>query len=179
MTRQRDTAAGLFHVTCHSVWDGTLYRDDLDRANYVHWVARSCSENAVVCIGSCILTTHVHLILEVEAMRLPAVMYDLNFRYASRFNSRHRRRGRVFGSPYGASRINDDGHLLTVYRYLARNPIEAGLVGKPQDWAWSSYGAAVGASDGFEFVNPQRVLEILGGAREVAVARLRRFVEGA
>ena len=177
MTRPRDTAPGLFHVTCHSVWDGNLYRDDLDRTSYVHWLARSCTEGSVVCLGVCLMTTHAHLILEVDESQLPAVMYRLNFRYAARFNSRHRRRGRVFGAPYGALRIEDDDHLLRVYRYVARNPTEAGMAQAPQDWRWSSYPSAVGLSEGFEFVNPQKVLGILGGTREIAVARLRRLVE--
>jgi putative transposase len=122
------------------------------------------------------MTTHVHLVVEVEEMQLAQCMQQLNFRYASRFNSRHRRRGRVFGSPYGARRIEDDNQLLIVYRYVARNPLEAGMVAKPEDWPWSSFGAALGASSTFEFVNPAKVLACLGGAREIAEARLRTFV---
>ena len=177
MTRRRDTAAGFFHVTCHSVWDGTLFRDDLDRTNYVHWLARTCNETGVLCLAACLMTTHAHLVVEVEETQLSEYMQSLNFRYASRFNSRHRRRGRVFGSPYGARRIEDDNQLLIVYRYVARNPVEAGIVARPEEWPWSSHGTILGKNSTFEFVSPNKVLACLGGAREIAAARLRKFVD--
>jgi hypothetical protein len=123
------------------------------------------------------MSTHAHLVMEVEETKLAECMQLLNFRYASRFNSRHRRRGRVFGSPYGARRIEDDNQLLIVYRYVARNPVEAGIVAKAEEWPWSSYGAALGASSTFEFVNPAKVFACLGGVREIAAARLRTFVD--
>jgi putative transposase len=177
MTRQRDTAAGLFHVTCHSVWDGLLYRDDIDRTNYVDELARTTEKIGWTCIAVCLMTTHVHLILEVGDGKLPVGMEQLNFRYAARFNARHRRHGRVFGAPYGARRILDDPHLLTVYKYVVWNPVEAGLCNRPEEWIWSSYRAAIGLSDSFGFVNPNRVLGCFGGTREVAIVRLRAFVE--
>jgi REP-associated tyrosine transposase len=176
MTRQRDVAAGLFHVTCHSVWDGLLYRDDIDRTNYVDELARTTAKVDWKCVSVCLMTTHVHLILDVADGTLPVGMEQLNFRFATRFNARHRRRGRVFGAPYGAHRIFDDPHLLTVYRYVARNPEEAGVVDRPEDWIWSSYRAAIGLNDSFTFVDPGRVLGCFGGTREIAIARLRAFV---
>ncbi len=34
------------------------------------------------------------------------------------------------------------GQLLTVLRYVERNPARAGLVGRTEDWPWSSLGTA-------------------------------------
>lgn len=34
--------------------------------------------------------------------------------------------------------IQHDGHLLTVLRYVLRNPVRAGLVEHVMDWPWSS-----------------------------------------
>jgi len=34
--------------------------------------------------------------------------------------------------------IQEDDHLLTVLRYIERNPVRAGLVARAQDWLWSS-----------------------------------------
>src|SRR5579872_2423635 len=32
----------------------------------------------------------------------------------------------------------EDAHLLTVLRYVERNPLRAGLAGRAEDWPWSS-----------------------------------------
>ncbi|MDP1769795.1 MAG: hypothetical protein Q8L74_13470 [Nitrospirota bacterium] len=34
--------------------------------------------------------------------------------------------------------IQQDGHILTAFRYVLRNPVRAGLVEHAMDWAWSS-----------------------------------------
>jgi len=177
MTRRRDAAKGFFHVTSHSVWDLDLFRDDIDRTNYCALLAQTTARLGWQCMGVCLMTTHAHLILGVEDGALPDGMQKLSFRYAVGFNARHRRRGRVFGAPYGLRRIADDADLLGVYRYVMLNPVEAGLVDRPEEWPWSSYAAAVSLRDTFSFVNPNRVLGCLGGPPEIAVARLREFVE--
>jgi hypothetical protein len=48
------------------------------------------------------------------------------------------------GKPISSARRSNrcrDGQLLAAYRYLARNPVEAGLVEDPSDWPWSSAAA--------------------------------------
>lgn len=177
MSRVRDKAAGVFHITCHSVWDGVLYRDDVDRTNYLDQLARTTARIGWTCVSVCLMTTHVHLILEVVDDMLAEGMQGLNFRYATGFNSRHRRRGRVFGAPYGLHRLFDDSYLMTAYKYVAWNPVEAGVADRPEEAMWSSYAAAIGLSDSFGFVDPSRVLGVVGGTREVAIERLRAFVE--
>jgi len=34
--------------------------------------------------------------------------------------------------------VEQDDHLLTLCRYVERNPVAAGLVGRAEEWRWSS-----------------------------------------
>jgi putative transposase len=43
--------------------------------------------------------------------------------------------------------IQDDEHLVTVVRYVERNPLRAGLVALAEDWPWSSLAASAGTGD--------------------------------
>ena len=43
--------------------------------------------------------------------------------------------------------IEDDEHLVTVVRYVERNPLRAGLVVRAEDWPWSSLGAATAGGE--------------------------------
>jgi putative transposase len=177
--RQRDKDAGLFHVWCHSVWSAELYRDDLDRSRFVTELARITQRTGWRCIASCLLTTHYHLLVEVENDVLPGAMQALNFRYASGFNSRHRLRGHVVGGRYGSRRVVGEADLRDTYRYLARNPVEAGLCASPVQWRWSSYPGAVGCAEPLTFVDPSVVLGCFGSSPQAATFELRRFVEKA
>ena len=95
----------------------------------------------------CLMRTHYHLILSVEDGVLPRGMHALNFRYACAFNQRHDSRGHVQAARYGSRRIEDDDALMYAFRYVARNPVEAGLCADPADWPWSSYAATIGKAE--------------------------------
>jgi putative transposase len=50
--------------------------------------------------------------------------------------------GRVWQGRFKAFPIQQDSHLLTVMRYVERNPVRANLVDSAIDWDWSSISAA-------------------------------------
>jgi len=154
-----------------------LFRDDLNRTVFLRELARATRAFEWTCISFCLMRTHYHLMLEVPDRALPAGMQSLNYRYAADFNQRHGMRGHVQFARYGAVRVTDDAHLLNVYKYVARNPVEAKLCGNCEDWPWSSYAGAIGLAEPHSFVDPLRVVQSFDPIRELAIAQLRSFVE--
>jgi putative transposase len=177
--RLRDKAAGMFHVYTHCVWASqTLFRDDADRMTFLRELARARAKASWTCVGYCLMSSHYHLILDVQDEALPVGMHSLNFRYACAYNARYAMKGHVFAARYDSPRVRDDDHLLAVYRYAMRNPVRADLCAEPQDWRWSSYAATVGLAPAVGLCDPGAVLEAVGGASlDTRIARLRRLVE--
>ena len=75
----------------------------------------------------------------------------------------------------------DEDHLAAAFRYVALNPVRAGLVGAARDWQWSSARVHLGlARDDFTQVEPARrrfsnFAELLGGPLDAgATDRLRQ-----
>jgi REP element-mobilizing transposase RayT len=60
----RDTAGGIVHVTCHSVWTSNLFRDEVDRLDILRELAQVIRAAAWTCISYCLMTNHLHVILE-------------------------------------------------------------------------------------------------------------------
>jgi len=164
-------------VFTHSVWAADLFRSDLDRIVFLRELARATAKSRWTCLAFCLMHTHYHLIVEVDDGALPIGMHALNFRYAVGFNQRHRMKGHVLGAQYDSRRLDADSHLLMAFRYVARNPVEAQLCAAPTQWPWSSYPSTVGAAGEVSFVDASRVLGCFDAPREIAVARLRAFVE--
>src|SRR5260370_28825688 len=54
--------------------------------------------------------------------------------------------GHVYQNRFKAFAVADDEDLLTVLRYIERNPVRAGLVEPAQEWPWSSVAAATAAA---------------------------------
>lgn len=170
----RPTAAGIYHVAVSAPSGSKLFAGAEDWLRFTAELARTTLFEHWTCICFCLLTTHYHLVVDVDEGRLPPTMKKLNWHYARSVNARREGRGHVVGGRYLSVPVSDTDQLLTVFRYVARNPVEAGLCAQPQDWPWSSYAGSVGLERGFTFVDSSVVVDELDGR----VEQLRDFVEG-
>jgi putative transposase len=125
------------------------------------------------------MTSHYHLILDVEEGALPAAMHLVNRRYARHFNRAHGLRGHAFGDRYGSRRIEDELDLLDTFTYVVRNPVTAAACAHPADYRWSSYAGTVGLAGASSFVDASSVFTAVGRLAGDPVAALRRRVEPA
>jgi putative transposase len=153
--------------------------DELDRAIWLRLFVATVSRQSWRCLAVCLLSTHWHAILDIPDESLARGMHRLVGGYSRRFNVRHARTGYLVRDRYWSRRKDDPAALLEAFRYVARNPVAAGLVDRPEDWRWSSYAAAVGVSDMFAFVDPAPILGEFGATRRAQVRGLREFVEAA
>jgi hypothetical protein len=114
--------------------------------------------------------------VDVAEDALQDAMKWLNGTYAQRFNRRHGRWGHLNGARYYCKLIESDIHVLRAFRYVARNPVAAGLCDRPQDWRWSSYRGTAGYARPFRFVDDRRIRQYFEKGR-AGVRALRAFVE--
>jgi REP element-mobilizing transposase RayT len=161
----------VFHVTCHGVDDRPVFTDDVERQKFVARLGRVVQRYGWSVYAVCLMTTHYHLIVELSDANLSAGMSVVNGGHARLFNERHERRGPVFERRFWSELVETDEHLADAIRYVALNPVEAGIVERPQDWPWSTYGQLVGVAKPWPFFEPALVLPLFSD--------LRSFVESA
>ena len=58
--------------------------------------------------------------------------------------SRGGRSGTLWEGRYKSSPVDSEGYLLECSRYIELNPLRAGIVGRPEQYRWSSFGAKAG-----------------------------------
>jgi putative transposase len=133
----------IHHVYARGVAGTDIYRDDLDRQLYLRLLAEVTVRFEWNCLAHCLMTNHVHLLVETPRANLAEGMQGLHGTYAQKFNWRHERSGHLFQGRYGETRIKSDAHLHTATMYIVRNPVEAGLCASPSDWRWLQYEAAL------------------------------------
>jgi hypothetical protein len=73
--------------------------------------------------------------------------------------------------------IVTDEHLLEAHRYVALNPVRAGLCRRPESWPWGSFRALAGLEAPPSFLETDSVLRLFANRRELAQPAFRRFVE--
>jgi putative transposase len=170
-------ATGIYHVNRRSAGPIPMYRDDFDRTDFCNRLTKTITKHGWKCHAFVLMTTHYHLLVEVDQDTLQPGMHMLNAQYAQAFNRRWARNGHLKGSPYGARRVEDDEQLLNCVKYIALNPVEAGLCEHPAEWRWGSYRGAAGYDDGFAFVTNELVWAVLHDDHTRAQRLLRIFVE--
>jgi REP element-mobilizing transposase RayT len=123
----------------------------------------------------CLMDNHYHLLLETPLGNLGRAMRHLNGVYTQRYNRLMTTDGPLFRGRYKAIVVDADDYLLSVSRYIHRNPVEAGMVRKAQRYPWSSYPAYVGKRVAPEWLTVQTTLNMIGQRRQMQ--RYQAFVE--
>jgi len=167
----------VYHIITRGNNRQSIFRDDHDRKKYLERLAYYCEEKEVHLLSYCLLTNHVHLLLETPKGNLSRMMQPFQTSYTVYFNKRHGRSGHVFEQRYKAFVVDKDNYLLQVSRYIHLNPVASKLVQRPQEYKWSSYRAYVQDKTG-SGLHREIILDQLGGKGRERVARYREYVEG-
>jgi REP element-mobilizing transposase RayT len=137
-------SGGLYHVTMRGNNRRVVFTSDADRRLFLTSLGTARERCGWRVHAYCLMTNHFHLLVETPEPNIAIGMQWLNSRYAHCFNQAYGRIGHLFQRRYADGLIRDEEHLRTVLRYIALNPVKAGLCKRPEDYPWSSYRATLG-----------------------------------
>lgn len=159
---RREEAGAVHHVFARHNEQRLLFRDDADRRRYLAGLALVVGRFSWQCMSYCLMPNHLHLLVATPMANLGRGMQRLHGDYGRWFADRRRKPGHVFQGRYGAVRVESDEQLWTVARYIALNPVVAGLADDPEAWTWGSH-AAVVEGRAPAWLDDQRLLDAFGG----------------
>ncbi len=94
-------------------------------------------------LAFCLMPNHFHLaVWPVGDGDLSRWMHWLLNAHVRRYHRHYGGSGHLWQGRFKAFPVEHDDHLLTMLRYIERNPVRAGLVERAEEWPWSSRGAA-------------------------------------
>jgi putative transposase len=142
--RPRLLVPGIYHLTAHGSDNRYLFLGDADREDFLARLRDTCERFDLALLSYVLMGSHYHALLRISDARLSRALQCLHTEYSRNLNRRHGRSSHLFRAHPGAREITSDAQLIAACRYLARNPVEAGLVHDPIDWPWSSARAHAG-----------------------------------
>ncbi|SFB19547.1 MULTISPECIES: transposase [unclassified Bacillus (in: firmicutes)] len=133
----------IYHIVARGNRRAAIFIDKQDYLEYLRILEDVRSMYPFLLHSYCLMTNHIHLQLETTLYHIQYIMKELHSRYAVYLNIRLKIEGHVFQGRYGARLIETSDYFLEVSRYIHRNPFEAKMVRKLEDYKWSSYSSYV------------------------------------
>lgn len=166
-------------MIAHAVASERLFWDDIDRKVYLGLLQRVIEEHRWKVLTFVLMDTHVHLLVVAAARDLSPALWWLNWKYAEHVHRRHApRRGHVFEARPKTLPITTERYLFAVLRYIANNPVNAGMCSHPEDYLWSGHRPLLGLSAPLPLLSADDVLELFSDSRVRARERYQAFVTG-
>lgn len=166
---------GFYHCTLRGNHRQPLFFTFRDRDTLDGLVADALLELGARLHAYCWMTNHLHLLVQVSDVPLGKLVLRIAGRYARIVQSALQTTGHLFERRYHAVLVDAENYILTLVRYIHLNPVRAGLVRAPGDYAWSSHQDYVGLQ-ARPWVTPEFALRLLSQDRPVAQARYLELV---
>lgn len=128
-----------YHVVNRGNARATVFHSAADYKSFIGLLGRACERIPMRILSYCLMPNHFHLVIRpYDDEDMSHWMQWLLTSHVRRYHQRRGSSGRVWQGRFKAFPIQDDSHLLTVMRYVERNPVRANLVQSAIEWQWSS-----------------------------------------
>lgn len=138
--KARVSVGGIcYHVINRGNARSVVFHKPTDYTAFVNLIGAACKRVPMRVLAYCLMPNHFHLALWPHGDGdLSRWMQWLLTTHVRRYHEHYRSNGHVWQGRFKAFPIQYDAHLVTVLRYIERNPVRAKLVTRAEQWRWSS-----------------------------------------
>lgn len=129
---------GVWHVTHRATDSEVLFRDTEDFRTFLQLLGATAAWARWALHDYCLMTNHLHLVIQTPLPTLPSGMRRLMSTHVTELNALYGRRGALVQGRYKARLVDTDDYWSSCLKYVAHNPVEAGLCERVEDWPWGS-----------------------------------------
>src|SRR5438552_902297 len=170
-----EVEGGLYHVITRGNNRRRIFDAPADYEKFLSLLAVQKTKLPFFLYAYCLMTNHVHLLIERQASAVGRIMHRLLSGYAQYYNRRYRRVGHLLQGRHKAILCQSDRYLSELVRYIHLNPVRAKMVRRPEHYCYSSHRAYLGLEED-TLVDVDPVLRHFGGKRKLARERYQEFV---
>jgi REP element-mobilizing transposase RayT len=169
-------ANAWYHILNRGRRSERIFADRFDYIGFTDLLIDT-SEQWNLRVGAyCLMPNHYHLLVQTPDANISRCMRHIDGVYTQRFNRRHECDGSLFRGRYKSILIEADSYLLTLIRYIHRNPLKAGLTEKLQHYPWSSHRGYLSRAEKWNWLHKDFVLSMLSNNKAEQVRNFRQFI---
>ena len=168
----------LYHVTARGNERRKIFLSQADYKKFLAYLTDALHKYDIILYAFTLMGNHYHLLVETPKANLSSFMHAVASAYTTYFNIKRKRAGHLFQGRYKAILVEKESYLLELSRYIHLNPVRAGIVEKPEDYAFSSYRSYLFPKEE-TIVLRDLIWGMFSGNRKEAPQRYKAFVESA
>jgi putative transposase len=166
---------GLYHVITRGNDRQDIFHCAADHLKFLSLMARQKERLPFYLYAYCLMTNHIHLLIERQAETVGKIMQRVLTGYSQYYNRKYKHVGHVFQGRHKSILCQSDPYLGELVRYIHLNPLRAKMVSAAEDYPYSSQRAYLGLQPA-AIVDVDPVLRHFGPVKETARRRFREFV---
>lgn len=130
----------FFHVMTQGINKSYIFENPKDILYYTNKMSKLAKDQNIEIVAYCIMSNHAHLLIQTSQINeLSKYMQRLNTSYAKYYNKKYNKVGFVFRNRYEAEGIYGEKQLYNCVKYIANNPVKAGICENPEQYKFSRY----------------------------------------
>lgn len=134
-------AGEVFHVLNRSVARMTLFEKPEDYDAFLRVVDETWRQIPLPILALAVMPNHWHFVVRPAADdHVSDFFRRLSVTHTMRWHAHYRTggSGHLYQGRFKSFPVQSDEHLLTVLRYVERNPLRANLCERAEDWRWGT-----------------------------------------
>lgn len=139
-TSRENIKSNFIHIVTKGIKNEFIFYKKDYKNKYIELITKYSKiiENISI-IAYCVMDNHVHILIYTNNIHdVESFMRKVNTSYAIFYNVSEDRNGYVFANRYHTQIIQNEEHLFLCIDYIHKNPVKAGIVSEPYNYAYSS-----------------------------------------
>lgn len=142
-----------YHLVVRGVNRQLIFDCDDDCRKFVEILKKNVERAQAELYAWCLMGNHVHILLKEGNDSISKMMQRIGVSYVKYFNKKNERVGPLCQGRFFSKPIEDETAFERVRKYIALNPVKAGIARNPNRYLWSWLWELRGEKQGNEFDN--------------------------
>ncbi len=136
--KRQESSTKFYHVTARGINKEHIFNQIRERYFFLKILKKYLEKYDVRIYAYCIMSNHIHLLIQSELEVLSLFMARVLAEYAEYYNYKHIRNGHVFQNRFGSECIESEKYFWNCIRYIHLNPVKAGASKNISTYRFSS-----------------------------------------
>ncbi len=136
-----DVGGEIYHVINRANGRSRIFESDADYQLFENLLTNAKEKTAMRILAYCIMPNHWHLVLYPRSDKdMGAFMHTVTNSHTRKVRTQTKTigYGHLYQGRYKSFLVQNNTHLLTLIKYVERNPLRAKLVSSADRWRWGS-----------------------------------------